>query len=163
DIIQDGRSVSRGTGFLVADGLALTALHVVADRRSEALAPYAGEIVLTFPQHESVRASIYEPFWDRRADWAILKCEDAPHVRPLPLGADLRSAGIEWQTYGFPDANPRDGMVTTGVVKNQSGELDGARVYQLFSQEAAAGGGAPVKGFSGAPVLVENAVVALLR
>ena len=89
------RGISRGTGFLVAEGLVLTALH--------------------------------------------------------------------WETYGFPDANPRDGMVNVGAVSNRMGTLEGNAVFQLFSQEAAADQGAPVKGLSGGPVVVKDAVVGLLR
>ena len=46
DVVQQGQIVSRGTGFLVADGLVLTALHVVADRNEPSLSPYPGEIPL---------------------------------------------------------------------------------------------------------------------
>src|ERR1700730_11321257 len=113
DVMQQGRSLSRGTGFLVADGLVLTALHVVADRNQQSLTPYPGEIVLTFP-HGSIKASIYENYWDRLADWTLLRCETSLDpdgaLRPLPL-AELREEGGAWETYGFPDANPRDGMV----------------------------------------------------
>lgn len=161
DVVQGGQSISRGTGFLVAEGLVLTALHVVADRRQESLAPYPGEIVLTFPNH-STTAVIHGEYWDRLADWVLLKCAGAPPARPIPL-AELRESGAEWQTYGFPDASPRDGMVQVGEVSNHLGELEGQAVFQLFSREAAAGQGAPVKGLSGSPVLVEDAVVGLLR
>ena len=161
DVMQQGRSISRGTGFLAADGLVLTALHVVADRTKESLTPYPGEIVLTFPDH-TTKAVIHENYFDRMADWALLKCETAPPVRPLPL-AELRKGGIAWETYGFPDANPRDGLVNVGDVTNHQGILEGNSVFQLYSREAAAGQGEPVKGLSGSPVIVENAVVGVLR
>ena len=161
DVMQEGRPVSRGTGSLVAEGLVLTALHVVADRNQPALAPYPGEIVLTFPGG-AVKASILQNYWDRLADWVLLRCETPPPVQPLPL-AELREDGIAWETYGFPDANPRDGMVNIGEVSNRLGALQGSPVFQLFSREAAAGQGAPVKGLSGGPVIVQNALVGLLR
>ena len=161
DVMQQGRPISRGTGFLVADGLVLTALHVVADRKQQTLTPYPGEIVLTFPTG-TTKASIYQSYWDRMADWALLRCETPPEARPLPL-AQLTEDGAPWETYGFPDANPRDGMVSIGAVSNHLGTLEGNSVIQLFSREAAAGQGAPVKGLSGSPVLVQNAIVGLLR
>ncbi|HTX39853.1 MAG TPA: trypsin-like peptidase domain-containing protein [Bryobacteraceae bacterium] len=161
DVMQQGRSISRGTGFLVADGLVLTALHVVADRNPQTPAPYPGEIVLTFPGGQ-VKAGIEGNYWDRQADWVLLRCTTPPETRPLAMG-ELCDDGAPWESYGFPDANPRDGMVTLGEVSNHCGMLDGSPVYQLFSREAAAGEGAPVKGLSGSPVIVKNAVVGLLR
>lgn len=162
DVMQQGRSISRGTGFLVSGGIVLTALHVVADRTKESLTPYPGEIVLTFPTH-TTRAVIDENYFDRMADWAFLRCETTPpRVRPLPL-AELPGSGVSWETFGFPDANPRDGMVNIGEVSNHLATLDGSPTFQLFSREAAAAHGEPVKGLSGGPVIVENAVVGLLR
>ncbi len=76
DVVQNGRSVSRGTGFLVAEGLALTALHVVADRSKNVLTPYPGEITLTFP-NTPARARIDPAYWDRAADWVLLRCDFA--------------------------------------------------------------------------------------
>lgn len=162
DIVQDGQSLGRGTGFLVAPELVLTALHVVADRSQDPPAPYPGEIVLQFPNHSPTRAALQEGLWNRQADWALLRCESPPEAPPLPL-AEPRRAGEEWQTYGFPDANPRDGMVQAGIIENHLGELEGVPALQLYSRQAAAGNGAPVKGLSGSPVIVENAVVGLLR
>ena len=163
--MQQGRCISRGTGFLVADGLVLTALHVVADRAQPSLATYPGEIVLTFPAG-SATATIHEAYWDRLADWVLLRFETPAgcngSLRPLPL-AELREDGATWETYGFPDANPRDGMVNIGEVSNCLGTLEGNPVYQLFSREAAAGQGEPVKGLSGGPVIVRDAVVGHLR
>ncbi len=52
-IESEGREVSRGTGFLVAPGLVLTALHVVADRHTDPPAFYPGALTLAFPGHTS--------------------------------------------------------------------------------------------------------------
>src|ERR1019366_3597540 len=157
-----GKSISRGTGCLVGDGLVLTAFHVIADRRQdppEAL--YPGEITLTFPNF-TTKATLHGVYWDRISDWALLKCEETPPAQPVPLGI-LEKSKIDWETYGFPDANPRDGMVQVGSVTNYLGELEGCSVLQLFSDQAAAGAGAPVKGLSGGPVFVDGALVGVLR
>ena len=161
DVMEKGQSTSRGTGFLVADGLVLTALHVVADRRETVLTPIRGEIELTFPT-VSAKATIHEDYWDRLADWVLLRCDSLAGIRPLPL-AELRDDGCGWETYGFPDANPQDGMENSGEVSNRRGTLEGNPVYQLFSREASAGQGEPVKGLSGGPVIVKDAAVGLLR
>jgi len=169
EVIENQRVLSRGTGFLVADGLALTALHVVADRTKELLTPYPGEIVLSFPNLRT-KAVIDKNHWDRAGDWALLHCE-APvsagnSPRPIAV-AELREEGVEWETYGFPEAESVDGMVMRGRIANRLGTLEGNRAIQLFTEEAAAGQGARVRGLSGGPVLVRSgsrhAVVGLLR
>ncbi|HEX3551690.1 MAG TPA: trypsin-like peptidase domain-containing protein [Thermoanaerobaculia bacterium] len=161
DIVDGTQVLSRGTGFLVGPGLVLTALHVVANRHQDPPQFLPGRIVLTFPGG-SREARLHPSFWDRRADWALLTCDPLEGVRPLPM-ADLQSSGDTWETYGFPDANPRDGMVQRGTVENHLGDLEGVPAFQLFSHQAAAGHGAPVKGLSGGPVLVDGALVGLLR
>jgi WD40 repeat protein len=164
EILSDGPSpkvVSRGTGFLVGEGIVLTALHVVANRRTDPPEPIPGRIRLTFPGVET-EATINPEFRDAHQDWVMLNCREQPRIRPIPM-ADWHSTGADFETFGFPDANPRDGMVQTGRVKDHNADLDGAVAFQLFSEEAAAGNGAPAKGLSGAPVLIDNAVVGLLR
>lgn len=161
DVLQESGSVSRGTGTLVGPDLVLTALHVVADRNASPPEPYAGKILLTFPSHQT-EAVIQETLMDPAADWVLLKCNDPPKVEPVSLGR-LKQSGVDWETYGFPDANPRDGMVQTGRVEAWDGMLGGVTALQLFSQEAAAGNGAPVKGLSGAPVIVGTFLVGHMR
>ena len=137
DVVQQGRGIGRGTGFLVADGLVLTLLHVVADRNRQSLAADPGGMVLHFPA-ASPKAGIDSGNWDRLADWVLLRFETPAEangsMRPLPL-AELRDDGMTWESYGFPDANPRDGMATLGQVSNHMGTLEGSPVFQLFSRE----------------------------
>ncbi len=161
DVNDGGKNLSRGTGCLVADRLVLTALHVVANRFENPPAAYPGTITLTFPECK-VEATLYETYYDPQGDWAILKCEESVPIQPLPL-ADLRESGGEFVTYGFPDSQPVDGMIQTGTVENHHGQLNGIHAIQLYSKQAAAGDGAPVKGLSGAPMLMDNAVVGVLR
>ena len=163
EVLADGeRSVrSRGTGFLVAPGIVLTALHVVANRRTDPPEPIGGEIMVTFPGF-ATGASIRENLWNATEDWVLLDLRERPDCRPMPL-ADWQNSSTPFETFGFPDANPRDGMVQSGRIKSHNAELDGTVAFQLFSEEAAAGNGAPAKGLSGAPVIVDDAVVGLLR
>lgn len=162
DVAQAGTTASRGTGFLVAPDLVLTAFHVVADRAAAGLVLYPGRITLTFPTH-TTEATVVPDRWDPRSDWILLRCAvPPPAVRPIPL-ADNAVDAMEWETYGFPDANPRDGMVQIGSIENAFGSFEGMHAYQLFSRQAAAGSGAPVKGLSGGPVMVDGAIVGLLR
>ena len=150
---------SRGTGFVVGSGLVLTAMHVVGNRRERTI--YPGPYELTFPGGKAT-ATIHGKHWAPVADWALLQCDDIPSgVRPLRL-AELDSSEGIWDTFGFPEANPY-GMVQRGTVRNRHATLQGADAYQLYSEEAAAGNGAPVSGLSGGPVVVEGHVVGLMR
>jgi hypothetical protein len=160
-VMRDGGLVSRGTGFLVTQDLVLTALHVVADRREQPPRALGDTIHLDFPGH-TTRAAILEERWDAHADWVLLKCSEPPRSSPLPLLSEFRSTESPWESYGYPDSKP-DGMAVAGEVRNADGSVQGTRALQLFSSEAAAGNGMPVSGLSGAPILVDGAVVGLLR
>lgn len=161
DVVQNGTSASRGTGALVSDRLVLTALHVVADRKAMPPAPIPGTIRLTFPGG-TTEARVLDEFMDAEGDWVLLECLTPPRVRPLPL-ADLNERDVNFVTYGFPDAQPTDGMVQSGRIENFNGQIFGVDAIQLFSDQAAAGNGAPVKGLSGAPLIVENALAGVIR
>ncbi len=161
DVIQDGKTLSRGTGSLVSDRLVLSALHVVCNRQTSPPTPYRGTIRLTFPGHTS-EAVIHQGGSDAQSDWVLLECAEPPRVRPIPLG-ELNESGGAFETFGFPEIQPIDGMVQRGTVENHDAELLGTKVLQLFSHQAAAADGAPVNGSSGSPVLVDNALVGVLR
>ena len=153
---------SRGTGTLVGEGLVLTAMHVVANRRADTFEPYRGTITLTFPSHKT-DAKIVDKGWDGQSDWIVLKCDTPPkEVTPVSLG-DFKRGQAEWETYGFPDANPTDGMKQSGSVEMARSRLQGVTAMQLFSKQAASGDGAPVKGLSGAPVIIQDRVVGVMR
>lgn len=158
----------RGTAFLVAAGYALTALHVVADRWAED--PCAlGPIRLWFPAG-SVEAKLVSH--DRHHDFALLRlassvCEaDGRPLSPLPLSSlseeDLTAGLGSFLSIGFPEARP-DGLWISGQVRSTLSQVSGFPALQLFSEEAAAGQGAPLAGLSGAPVWVDGAVAGLLR
>ena len=161
DVIHQERNVSRGTGSFVGGRFVLTALHVVANRQTMPPIPHPGRIHLTFPGHRT-EAVIRQDCYDVRADWVLLECVDPPPVRPMPLG-ELNESGGGFETFGFPDMQPIDGMVQRGTVENHDAELLGAKAFQLLSNQAAAGDGAPIQGSSGSPVVVENALVGVLR
>lgn len=161
EVLHGGEVTSRGTGTLVARDLVLTALHVVGNRHSDPVEFLPGEIRLTFPDHTTVATPV-DGKCHAGHDWALLRCATPPAAVPIPLG-EVGESGGEWMTYGFPDAQPLDGMVQAGTVRNADARLGGAPVYQLFSEEASAGQGAPVRGLSGGPVLLDGALVGVLR
>src|ERR1035438_6681687 len=129
-----GKSISRGTGCLIGDGLVLTAFHVIGDRRQDPpIALYPGEITLTFPNF-TTKAALHDVYWDRVTDWALLKCENAPPLRAAPL-AILEESGVEWETFGYPDVNSRDGLAQVGSVTTHQGKLEGCSVLQLLDRK----------------------------
>ena len=161
EVVEAGRTVSRGTGALVSPDSFLTALHVVADCVSEEPRFHRGEVRLTFPGHVCT-VPVTDALWDRAADWILLRCGDPPSgARPMPI-AEAAADRSRWETFGFPDDVRNDGIAHTGTVKHH-GEQNGVPVFQLFSEEAAAAGGGLIPGLSGAPVIVDGALVAILR
>ena len=154
-IVSPGRV---GTGFLITDRLVLTALHVVADRRTVQM-PTA-PIEVHFPSGSTVARPI-EGAWDQLADWVLLECAQAPGPPPMPLLV-VEHGRPAWDAYGFPDANPM-GMRVDGDVVDLDATYDGVRSFQLFSRQAGAGDGMPVPGLSGSACVVDGAVIGLLR
>jgi len=152
---------SRGTGTLVAPRLVLSALHVVANRRSDPPQPYPGEITLEFPGF-TTKGSILPGAMDRTADWVLIECAEAPPVTPMALAA-LQENAREWESFGFPDANARDGLLLTGNVLMYDGRLEDTPAHQLYCPQAAAGSGGRVKGMSGAPVVIDGRLVGVMR
>ncbi|WP_051505808.1 serine protease [Mesorhizobium sp. WSM2561] len=163
--ITVGREISvRGTAFLIEKNLVATALHCVADHDVEVpldgdTPKWLGTINLEFPGHATTATPLR---WNYTADCVLLKCDGPPTSQPLPLQALPRSRG-HWETFGFPNMQPLDGIAIDGRVTNHSGELYGTPAIQLYSKQLAAGIGGDPRGFSGGPVLVRNGVVGLVR
>ena len=158
-----GGTSIRGTGFLVSKTLVATSLHVVAEANTNPPDLIKGTIHLEFPGHDT-DATVVENAWDVSADCVLLRCDvPPPDYRPVPLRALDRPIDEKWDTFGFPDAQPIDGIVMAGEVRNHLANLGKYPVLQLYCLECAAGRGAPVKGLSGAPVILGNVAVGLMR
>ena len=160
----------RGTGFLVADDLVATALHVVADKKTKPPTFFSGLIHLDF-RGQKTDALVLDGSWNQAADCVLLRCQTPPVCTPIPL-RELRNSDDVYKTHGFPDAQPVDGLTMEGKVREYAAQLTDfyamqsssyQPVLQLFCQECASGDGAPVRGLSGAPVMVGGAAVGLMR
>ena len=172
-ITIEGTSV-RGTGFLVAPDMVATALHVVADRKTEPPTFYPGKIHLKFRGGHKTDAEVIEGKYNQDADCVLLRCVNPglpPDYPMIPL-RELYHSDDFLKMRGYPDAQPVDGMTWAGQVREHAAVLtdyfaSGSRPYapvlQLFSYEAGAGSGAPPRGMSGAPVIVGTAAVGLVR
>jgi len=169
--VRDGNGgQAHGTGVLVTERLVLTALHVVGNRQADPPTFYddGGEVVLKFPSHQTRGRVVRDQVsFSAVLDFALVECEHPPRgIRPLPL-RDVAAAGPDalWNSFGFPlaAAQTGGGIVVEGNISDARGEYQGAEALQLYSQQAAAGDGAPVPGLSGGPVIVDGAVVGVLR
>jgi hypothetical protein len=163
----------RGTGFLVAPDMVATALHVIADRKTEPPTFFPGAIHLEFRGHKT-DAEVIPDKWNQDADCVLLRCLD-----PAPLAAyptiplrELDHSDDLFKTRGYPDTQPVDGVTWAGKVRDSAAQLTNfyatrrsayEPVLQLFCEEAGAGIGAPPKGLSGAPIVVGTAAVGLMR
>jgi Trypsin-like peptidase domain len=160
-----GPTAMEGTAFFVGDGLALTALHVVADTDRETPV-FLDPIVLTFEGGHVTPATIVEEMWNTQWDWVALKCERPPNVAPLEMRQDA-PLDAEWRAFGYPRATEpgetRGGETIGGKVRDTQRTLAGVAAIQLYCDEAAAGLGAPLHGFSGAPCVIDGRVAGLLR
>lgn len=155
---------AQGTGYLLRRDLLVTCAHVVST------VGVGGSVVACFqhpdPASGVVRTEIcgaverIEP----REDWALIRLQPPlPTARPLGSGG-LPRGGARWVAYGFPQQADGQGMLIEGAVRDPSSHLSGGQpVMQLFSDDAAAGQGPLLHGFSGAPVLVGGRVVGHLR
>jgi hypothetical protein len=106
EVVRDGMLVRSGTGFVVGVDLVLTAFQVVGDKHATPARLLAGVIHLTFPS-DAATATVIADAWNAEEDWALLRTDNAmsAKVRPLAL-ASLGNDKAEWETYGFPEAQP---------------------------------------------------------
>lgn len=155
-----GKEKATGTAFHIGNGFAVTALHVVAET---AVSPplFAEKITLTFLDKHSTEATVVKDIWDEAGDWAVLKCTNPPNVpvmemQPVPV------KGADWGAFGYPEIQP-EGKTIGGQVRDATAIYASSEVIELFSEDAAAGQGVRLHGFSGAPCIVDGRVVGVLR
>lgn len=161
-------SKKNGTGFYVGGRYVLTALHVVADTGTRP-PTFLRSITLQFTEtSQPISATVAEDLCSVDGDWAVLELKEPPPAIAIELGPEPVK-GVEWETYGFPDIAPT-GMSIDGDVSNpnlhplqESDELPKHPLIQLYGKQAAAGMGARMNGFSGAPCLVNDKAVGILR
>src|SRR6266568_5801393 len=157
---SDGKTV--GTGFVVnagGDSLIVTCAHVVELAKSGP----GRSIALTFSPFDLDRSAekysaIVEPACWRDADAediAVLHLEEPlPRgVEPLRLGSSLGSEDHVFQSYGFGEAKPTDGLWGKCTVLGPTRE-NSFPVWQMDSGEVSLG-------FSGAPVWDEKLQVVI--
>ncbi len=154
-----------GTGFLVAPGYLVTALHVVATPEGRPL----GDIVLRFnPAAErddgsgriTMSATLEADLWSNAHDFAVLKCQHPqPNAKPLIL-ADRCRQYRDFNSPGFASQEP-NGFTGIGRIASLNEPVVGGA--SAIGLQFDFGSGILMKGHSGAPVLVDGRAVGLLR
>lgn len=142
--IIDPGGETKGTGFIVADDLAVTCAHIV-----EFASGGSGQTV-RFVFHatgQKASATVETHGWrDPTAeDIAILRLDDGPlpeGIAPLPLWWAKESAGHPFSSFGFKAGDKDEGHVT-GYIRGLI--IEEGRWLQLSSNEISLGiSGAPV-------------------
>ncbi len=145
-----GARVNWGTGFVVADGYVLTALHVIQNRKSVLVGPVsAGRWV----QAELVQS-------DAKLDLALLKASIDLPVLTLAPSADIPT-GLEVSVIGYPQ--PRfQGLgkkITSGIVNGYRSERQHVQDIGHLQISAEVS-----QGNSGGPVLApDGAVIGMVQ
>lgn len=153
-----------GTAFLIGDKHAVTALHVVANKQTSPLKFRPG-IELTFPgAATAVAAEVVPDFWSLECDWVVLKLDTSLQATPIEFGT-LPARDSAWLSFGYPQFQSA-GMLMGGAVRDPHAlvQIAGGRSprLQLRGDEASAGTGPPLHGYSGAPCLVDGKAVGIL-
>jgi hypothetical protein len=173
-----------GTAFLVSEKYALTALHVVADRTKigdQGKPVFIEPITLYFIEANNQErcARPVEGCWHILQDWVLLELCDPKtanpkfinltplplsNVTPLPRGELTKEdEHKEWKSIGYPAVGVGNITAAGGSIRYVSGRWENVHVYQLFCAEAGAGQGEKLEGLSGAPCLINDVVVGVIR
>jgi len=147
-ILDSNREIA-GTGFVVAENLAVTCAHVIPAAAQPKDGQAGADVELVFRAGGGRALAAVVPEWFRPAeaeDVAFLQLrEPLPEgVRPLSLGSSGGASGHLFQTFGFPSASPEEGIGGKGDILGET-LMQGMRVLQLSSHQI-------TTGFSGAPV-----------
>ncbi|MCP3915091.1 MAG: trypsin-like peptidase domain-containing protein [bacterium] len=153
---------SIGTGILVADGLCLTARHVIAPSGDDPL----DAVQVRF--HVGVRPWLdVEIAWENDdIDAVLLRLPpiDGPPPTPVLMSSQVELPATEWTGMGYPVANLKtapDELDTWQVLSLQGKLFEATDGRQDLSVE-----GAPAqegwRGCSGAPVLANGRLVAMI-
>ena len=149
-LAADGTTTS-GTGFILSEkGIIATCSHVIQPEKLQ---------VRGYPKQEKVEV-IFRANGQRAVArllpqaWRAAEAEDVALLQlegPLPQGVEALSigssegaAGHDFQTFGFPDQSPEEGIYGEGSLLDRTAIL-GIKVRQVKSSEI-------TPGFSGAPV-----------
>ena len=153
---------------MIAPGWLLTALHNVATVESGELRGL-GEIRIDYGEPGGRDDQADETFnpddlksfrYHIQEDWIVLEVKESRGQKVWTLaGVSSNDCDRTWHTFGFPSKN---GDEASGTLRTVDNPERGTLRLQLYSEEAAAGEGQPMGGYSGAPVVMAEQVVGFL-
>jgi hypothetical protein len=146
-----------GTAFAINADLAVTAFHCVGDRRTGDITHRDVQIWFSRRDGEQALATVSADASDHTADFAVLRL-----LSPLPAGFEplglVQSVRIDvpFRSIGYPAAlaDQVERAAISGRITDSTAVWKEQPVLQLFCEQA--GAGLPLKGYSGAPVLVRD-------
>lgn len=148
----------QASAFFVTPTLAITANHSLIDHLDDPSQP----ILLHVPGlHVPVSAKLHAICPPATADIAFLQTAEplAPEYI-LPLRAEHLSRGVRWRTYGYPLARDFDGAFLEGSVSGAPTTRSVPRDVDLACDKFR--DFSDYRGFSGAPVVKDGQVAAVL-
>lgn len=149
-LAADGATTT-GTGFILSEkGVIATCSHVIQPEKLQVRGyprPEKVEVIFRANGQRAVARLLPQAWRAAEAeDVAFLQLEGPlpPGVAALSIGTSEGGAGHAFQSFGFPDQSPEEGIYGEGRLLDQTAIL-GIRVLQVKSSEI-------TPGFSGAPV-----------
>lgn len=145
-------SHGRGTGFLIADDRVLTCWHVVGDTETKQLIDDKPKLSF-YDSDQAIQGTVLVDQSDLVEDYAVVQLSPPEGLHPFRLSPIVKN-GDRWRTWGFPGVLP-SGMPLRGDVIHEFHPvwLDATSSPGKYPEHA--------KGFSGAPVVLENTDVAI--
>ncbi len=124
---------------------------------------FANEIRVQVGAAPAEPATVVGRLFHPHEDWVFLDCPALKGTPTLPVAEiPVQAKGELSDCFGYPETR-REGMAFVFRLDDLTSEYDGALSFQLYSDQAAAGDGAPVEGLSGAPLVWKNAVIGIVR
>lgn len=178
DVVLLEAGNGQGTGFLVAPGRLVTALHVVAMfERDRAVVDDAGlpkplgRITCTYysmdrgPWHEYTTFDPREHPYSVFGDWAILEVKQSDGVRVWKTAIASRAdRGGSCRTFGFPISRGSDGAPFVGEISGVHDPFSSwtttsvspclVLIHRAVFKQAVGWAGQTPSGFSGGPVVI---------
>ena len=134
-----------GTGFIIADGLAMTCAHVIVDKAGRVLPDLSVVFHVTGEQRPADHVA---EFWSPpdESDVAVLRFSSGlpKSVVPALLGSSAGTSGHAGWTFGFPDVGSVVGLSGKAEIRQVVRTDDGRSLLQVASTEM-------TSGFSGGP------------
>lgn len=146
---DNGEYVLKGTCFFVDSNIAITARHVVKDKENV-------YIEMSKELYIKVDYKCHSMY-----DFAILKTSEPVYQKDFyELNGTMVFEGEKWKSFGFPTTREFNGVKLSGIVSIS--ETIEESLYDIDVKMIPDGALSDYRGMSGAPVIINNTVQAIL-